>query len=620
MALIKCTGCGHDVSDKATECPHCGHPISQERRNICKECGEPIPENASICPNCGCPIENNEAVQEVVYEEEPQKKKWWIWALVAALLCLIGGGYYAYSKLFNGGSGKNVIVELTPEFVNAIQKYEKLGSFNEGLAPVLRNGKWGFINTKGEEVIPCQYPNPYEDFTASPFYEGMALVQKDGKWGFINTKGEEVIPISIEAESIGRFSEGMAFVYIDEENFSVINKEGKTVFKGKADFSWYLGPDVASELLPVYSQGNICVPLEPDKFAVYDNQGNKIREINQESRDELDKQNETKPYTIFIKENGDDEDNQYNTVGLKAANGTELIPAIYDGIGNVGAGEKIDAPNGVVLVILDEIGEDAIEGYGGEFDSPDTKRHYGYADLKGNDTFSNEIKEKCRETKEKALQKIKEQREAEEIFDIQSQRLHDRAMELDEESSDWLQGHWVGTDSGSGYPLEVIVDGNNLIQKINGQVCYNGSFQFNGKFIVYNDGNDFWPVDNERQVLTYNGSPMRKENGSSSQSSSNSYSNNSSSSGSGYRFSSEQDVIGWLADKSFYNGSRRLRIRPDGVFLNDYCATFAPRVERWESWKALIRANTATGQRLSFLVDPIHGTITDEESDVFRLR
>lgn len=30
MALIKCTGCGHDVSDKASGCPHCGCPISQE--------------------------------------------------------------------------------------------------------------------------------------------------------------------------------------------------------------------------------------------------------------------------------------------------------------------------------------------------------------------------------------------------------------------------------------------------------------------------------------------------------------------------------------------------------------------------------------------------------------
>ena len=114
--------------------------------------------------------------------------------------------------------------------------------------------------------------------------------------------------------------------------------------------------------------------------------------------------------------------------------------------------------------------------------------------------------------------------------------------------------------------------------------------------------------------------PYYTPNSSSSQSSSNSYSNNSSTSSKGYRFSSPQDVIGWLADKSFFNGSRRLRIRPNGVWLNDYCATGAPNVERWESWKALIRAYTATGERLSFFVDPINGTVTDEASDVFRLR
>jgi uncharacterized membrane protein YvbJ len=27
MALIKCTECGNDVSDKATSCPKCGNPI-----------------------------------------------------------------------------------------------------------------------------------------------------------------------------------------------------------------------------------------------------------------------------------------------------------------------------------------------------------------------------------------------------------------------------------------------------------------------------------------------------------------------------------------------------------------------------------------------------------------
>ena len=300
--------------------------------------------------------------------------------------------------------------------------------------------------------------------------------------------------------------------------------------------------------------------------------------------------------------------------GLKDSVGNVIISAKYDDIGNK---EWFDAEvdneyqynacvsNGVVLVVLYEPNEDFYV----ELESKQVK-HYGYADLKGNDTFTEHLKYLCQEAEKKAVQKMKEEGQGE----------YDAEIMDGNGNYDWLQGHWVGTDSGSGYPLEVIIDGDNLIQKINGQVCYNGSYQFNGEFIVYNDGNDFWSVDNERQVLTYDGSPMRKEDGSSSQSSSNSYSNNSSSSGSGYRFSSEQDVIGWLADKSFYNGSRRLRIRPDGVFLNDYCATFAPRVERWESWKALIRANTATGQRLSFLVDPIHGTITDEESDVFSLR
>lgn len=34
MALIKCSGCGHEVSDKATTCPNCGHPINQTNENL----------------------------------------------------------------------------------------------------------------------------------------------------------------------------------------------------------------------------------------------------------------------------------------------------------------------------------------------------------------------------------------------------------------------------------------------------------------------------------------------------------------------------------------------------------------------------------------------------------
>lgn len=33
MALIKCSECGHDVSDKAAACPSCGAPISAQLRD-----------------------------------------------------------------------------------------------------------------------------------------------------------------------------------------------------------------------------------------------------------------------------------------------------------------------------------------------------------------------------------------------------------------------------------------------------------------------------------------------------------------------------------------------------------------------------------------------------------
>ena len=379
-----------------------------------------ISNKAEKCPKCDNSVMQDDKINEVVTLSNSLtvKCKIKMWAISIAAILILTEGFEMHALGSKGNSTSSAsnttllsvankdnveesdtIVRITPEFSKAISKYEKLGSFSEGMAAVMRDGKWGYINTKGNEVIPCQFPDPYDYYISGPFSEGLALIQKDGKWGFVNTKGLEVIPINIEAEAVGRFSEGLAFVYIDEENFSVIDKKGGIVFSGKSEFSWYFGSVISSELLPVYHQGNICVPLEPDNFAVFDKLGNKVREIDQNTKDVLDKQNEKKPYTIFLKENGENEDSQYFTVGLKDSNGKEIIPAIYDEIGNAGLGEKVDAPNGVVLVVLDEIGENAIKGYGDELDSPDSKRHYGYADLKGHDTFTDNVKLLCKKSK-----------------------------------------------------------------------------------------------------------------------------------------------------------------------------------------------------------------------------
>jgi hypothetical protein len=67
-----------------------------------------------------------------------------------------------------------------------------------GLKQVEKNGKWGYIDDLGKEVIPCVYDD------SKPFKNGLAAVYIGGTWsdyifpdkhpnvkmGYINRKGE----------------------------------------------------------------------------------------------------------------------------------------------------------------------------------------------------------------------------------------------------------------------------------------------------------------------------------------------------------------------------------------------------------------------------------------------
>ena len=46
--------------------------------------------------------------------------------------------------------------------------------------------QWGFINRSGKEVIPFRYS------FAESFKEGLAHVMKDGKWIYIDKNGKTV--------------------------------------------------------------------------------------------------------------------------------------------------------------------------------------------------------------------------------------------------------------------------------------------------------------------------------------------------------------------------------------------------------------------------------------------
>lgn len=88
-----------------------------------------------------------------------------------------------------------------------IQTYEDAFPFYlEGqLAAVKQNGKWGFIDENGKEVLPYEWEN------AKSFSCGVAAVQRDGLWGFIDFNGELIInPQFVDVKS---FVDGVASVY-----------------------------------------------------------------------------------------------------------------------------------------------------------------------------------------------------------------------------------------------------------------------------------------------------------------------------------------------------------------------------------------------------------------------
>ncbi|MDH3493752.1 MAG: WG repeat-containing protein [Acidobacteriota bacterium] len=63
-------------------------------------------------------------------------------------------------------------------------RFDYVGRFSEGLAPVKASNKWGFIDKSGLIVVKPQYEEVHA------FQEGMAAVVHNDKIGFIDSKGE----------------------------------------------------------------------------------------------------------------------------------------------------------------------------------------------------------------------------------------------------------------------------------------------------------------------------------------------------------------------------------------------------------------------------------------------
>ena len=133
---------------------------------------------------------------------------------------------------------------------------QEVGRFSGGLAPVLVNGKWGFIDEDQRIVITPRFRD------AEVFSEGLAMVRlqvdrETAKAGFIDAEGQMVInPHFDEAQG---FQEGLALVQVNQK-FGFIDKTGHIVIEMRFD-----GPNGFTEGL---ASAKIAMPLRNLKTPV----------------------------------------------------------------------------------------------------------------------------------------------------------------------------------------------------------------------------------------------------------------------------------------------------------------------------------------------------------------
>ncbi len=149
---------------------------------------------------CGFVNRQGEEVIPLIYEDLARNFNF---GLVAAKK----DGLWGYIDTLN-----NVIIDF---------EYDKAHPFSEGIAAVEKNKKVGFIDLKGNLIIPIKY----EPSVGMLFQNGLCPVKVDGKFGFIRPDGQMAIPPIYASAS--RFSEGLAWVKLEEGKEGFINTAGE---------------------------------------------------------------------------------------------------------------------------------------------------------------------------------------------------------------------------------------------------------------------------------------------------------------------------------------------------------------------------------------------------------
>lgn len=193
-----CSKCGKEITGKERFCPHCGNEVAMITEN---DIQHTVADNVSSTKSKNKDYEQNDRARKTGQKSHRRRK-----IVLATACCLILAliGVTAYFFVAKRTSGE--------QYLAVVQNEE---------------GKWGYINEKGKEVIPCEY-----DFAYNGWTQGVTVIgEKTGevgnehrqcKYGLINAKGEVVIEPQYDDFSMGNGIIAMA-EQVDQD------KEGEPV-------------------------------------------------------------------------------------------------------------------------------------------------------------------------------------------------------------------------------------------------------------------------------------------------------------------------------------------------------------------------------------------------------
>ena len=123
------------------------------------------------------------------------------------------------------------------------QTFAYAEEFKEGLAWVRTDRTWGFINLQGKMVAE-RYMNRVPLGSKDMAYNGFTIVIRDNKYGLINSEGRLIIPCRYESlEWYHRINEGLLqFTQTDKNgkrHSGIINTKGKIQLAAECDYIEY---------------------------------------------------------------------------------------------------------------------------------------------------------------------------------------------------------------------------------------------------------------------------------------------------------------------------------------------------------------------------------------------